>query len=471
MKTILEPLMDAGNFGVKMTCADGFIRRIFPILAAYVADHPEQCLVANCKENRCPICTVAFGSRGEYRVSPLRSQPLTEQVLHDQAKGTRRREFEAWGLREVYSPFWAGLPHADIFTSISPDILHQLDIGLFHNHLLQWCTDIMGEKAIDDRFKAITRTSGLRHFRNGVSILSQCSGNEHREMEKILLSVVAGALAPRATATVRALLDFISYARYRSHTTESLMKMQESLRAFHEEKDIFVEQGVRNHFNIPKLHSMLHYVDGIKRLGSADGFNTELSERLHIVFAKNAYRATNRRDHIVQMTKWIQRQEAVALRNSYLTWFDQIPPPPPETNDSDFPFPSDAPITMPRVHRSYHIANKPPIRHVSTVTLEVIYGAPDFVPALEIFMRRNLREFTHPSIHDRFDLYQSVTLNLPGAPHTSETSYKICAKPAQVARGRNPLKPAQFDTVLVIDSEASDLAQAGLKGKYSLHIP
>lgn len=58
MAKILESLKKAGQTGMEMTCADSCICKIFPILAAYIADHPEQCLVACCQENRCPVCLV-----------------------------------------------------------------------------------------------------------------------------------------------------------------------------------------------------------------------------------------------------------------------------------------------------------------------------------------------------------------------------------------------------------------------------
>jgi len=132
-------------------------------------------------------------------------------------------------------------------------------------------------------------------------------------MEKVFLGVLAGASEPGLICVVCATLDFIYYAHFKSHSTDSLRKLEEAWVTFHQNLDYFVEKDIcksRDHFNIPKLHSMQHYVAAIISRGSADGYSTESPERLHIDFAKNAYQATNKKHYIKQMTKWLTRQEA-----------------------------------------------------------------------------------------------------------------------------------------------------------------
>ncbi|KAG1878537.1 hypothetical protein C8R48DRAFT_768101 [Suillus tomentosus] len=241
-------------------------------------------------------------------------------ILEHKCSGWRVAAYTREGLHPVYRLFWADLPHANIFASVMPDILHQLHKKVFHNHLLKWCTDIVGEAQIDEQYRTMTNYPSLCYFSKGIFLVSQWTGTEHCEMQRVFLSVLAGAVQPLVFHAARAVLDFIFYTQFHSHTSQTLDMLQNALDKFHAHKHIFKDLRVHDDFNIPKLHSMLHYVDSIKSCSSADGFNTEFPEHLHIDFAKNAYHATNKQDYVVQMTKWLMRQEMVDQFSTYLDW-------------------------------------------------------------------------------------------------------------------------------------------------------
>jgi hypothetical protein len=99
--------------------------------------------------------------RGERGDAPLQMALSVRFTLHQQQNGEDPLEFEDEDLHEVFSPFWANLPHCDIFSCISPDILHQLHKGVFKDHLVKWCTEIISETVIDDLFR--TMSSLLTH--------------------------------------------------------------------------------------------------------------------------------------------------------------------------------------------------------------------------------------------------------------------------------------------------------------------
>ncbi|KAG1814167.1 hypothetical protein DFJ58DRAFT_740000 [Suillus subalutaceus] len=55
-------------------------------------------------------------------------------------------------------------------------------------------------------------------------------------------------------------------------------------------------------------------------LGTTDNYNTEYTERLHIDYAKDAYRATNHKDEFVQMMRWLERKEKILRHDKYVNW-------------------------------------------------------------------------------------------------------------------------------------------------------
>ncbi|KAJ7938111.1 hypothetical protein B0H13DRAFT_2302210 [Mycena leptocephala] len=98
--------------------------------------------------------------------------------------------------------------------------------------------------------------------------------------------------------------------------------MKAALDCWHKNRTYFITAGVRHDFNIPKFHSLLHYIDSIRLFGTTDNYNTEMLERLHIDFAKEGWRASNRRDEFPQMTTWLTRQEKIASFTTYQAWIE-----------------------------------------------------------------------------------------------------------------------------------------------------
>ncbi|KIK24337.1 hypothetical protein PISMIDRAFT_10321 [Pisolithus microcarpus 441] len=213
MSLLLCPLADAGRHGRDMICADGYLCRVHPILAAYIADFPEQCLVACNKESQCPHCLVQSNKRGDLEDWASRSMADTLKTLNRMRKNKRSRKFDAEGLRAVFDPFWKDLPFTNIFACLTPDILHQLHKGIFHDHLVQWCMSIIGEKEIDAQFQAMTHYPALRCFKKGISSVSQWTGSEHKEMQRVFIGLLASAVDDRILVVAHSLLDFIYYVQ------------------------------------------------------------------------------------------------------------------------------------------------------------------------------------------------------------------------------------------------------------------
>ncbi|KAJ3728260.1 hypothetical protein C8R42DRAFT_571707 [Lentinula raphanica] len=220
----------------------------------------------------------------------------------------------------TFRPFWDDLPFTDIHFSITPDVLHQLYQGVL-KHLISWCQDILGSSELDRRICSLPPSFGVRHFKNGISALSQISGTERKNMGKILLGCLVGSDMPRdALTAVRSILDFLYLAQYSTHDDDTLSYMVDALNLWHAKKSSFIDLAVHDDLNIPKFHTLQHYVEMIRFFGCTDNYNTEMFERLHIDYAKKGWRASNKREEFPQMTKWLVRQENIQSFNKELSW-------------------------------------------------------------------------------------------------------------------------------------------------------
>ncbi len=496
MAKMLAPLIEAGNNGVLMTCADGLVRQVFALLAAYVADHPEQCLVACCKENRCPRCVVGRNERGDPDLHPLRSHDETVETLRRAERGDITEKFVDEGLRPVFRPFWADLPHTDIFSCIAPDILHQIHKGVIKDHLLVWCQSIIGQNELDARFATLPECHGLRHFGRGISVITQWTGAEAKEIEKVLLGLLVGQTNTRVQKAARALLDFVYYAQLEVHSDTTLARMDAALADFHANKDEFVKLGIRDHFNIPKLHALLHYVEAIRRLGCLDGVNTETSERFHIDYAKEAYRASSRREYYAQMTTWLQRQEAIIRQDAYLSWLkgeldrdddedersededveadgqDAEEEEASKANETGDDVVAEDRLKMLRelIHSNvtcaYQLPVKPSASRLSFQTLISDYGATVILPRLQAYLATHYPNSPAPDLNTPLDVYHYIHVLLPPNIHIANTKRicKIRASPRVPRIADRKAVPAHFDCALFVEDEGLYGREGGLAG-------
>lgn len=123
-----------------------------------------------------------------------------------------------------------------------------------------------------------------------------------------------------AVRATRALLDFLYLAQYRSHSDDTLRYLREALDDFHKHKDVFLNLNIREDFDLSKLHSLQHYVLDIPLFGCTNNYNTETTERLHIDFVKDVYRASNKKQALEQMGRWLLCRKAIVHFDAYISW-------------------------------------------------------------------------------------------------------------------------------------------------------
>jgi hypothetical protein len=247
--------------------------------------------------------------------------------------GPYHRVAGSLGISSVNKPFWRNLPRYEPNLVIAPDLLHGPGI-FWRSHLFLWIQRLVGTKILDRRLMALQPVAGYKSFKKGISHLSQWTGREDRELQRVTVALVAGTvqMKPEILRNIRAFHDFIYLAQYRSHSTSTLRYLAEALAKFHATKHVWIDEEVRygekastqmDHFNIPKL-AMLHaFVTHVPEMGASPQFSTEVTEYNHQFMAKTAYKATNRKDFPVQMCRFLDRSDRLTRQAELIEWYQQ----------------------------------------------------------------------------------------------------------------------------------------------------
>src|SRR5205085_9365719 len=128
IKKVIEPIKDddLDGPGYSWDCADGKVRRCYPVVAAWIADYMEYMVLGRLIGGFCPVCEIPkdamshesgiLQTNGEYpRRDKLRYQCALEsedpQCLRD------------YGLQLAVNPLW-NFVSCDPYHLWQPDILH-----------------------------------------------------------------------------------------------------------------------------------------------------------------------------------------------------------------------------------------------------------------------------------------------------------------------------------------------------------
>ncbi|KZP30691.1 hypothetical protein FIBSPDRAFT_907902 [Athelia psychrophila] len=266
---ILQPLKEGMTKPEVFRCPDAHFRRAIFGLGPYIADYPEQCLLACIVQGWCVRC-LARNSHLEVDERLPRSREHTNALLEELELGTL---WEEYGLVGDIVPFTEEFPRADIHELIAPDILHQLVKGTFKDHLVDWG----------------------RGFK-------QWTGDDSKALMKVYLSAIEGHVPVEMIRAMAAFLDFCYIVRRDVIDTNSLKELEDALERFHFYREIFERCGVRPEgFNLPRQHSLNHYLKLIRAFGAPNGVCSSITESKHIKAIKEPWRRSNRFEALWQM--------------------------------------------------------------------------------------------------------------------------------------------------------------------------
>ncbi|KIK78151.1 hypothetical protein PAXRUDRAFT_164755 [Paxillus rubicundulus Ve08.2h10] len=325
--------------------------------------------------------------------------------------------------------------------------------------MVSWCSNLLHPSELDEQLHCLPPAFGVCHFKNGISAMSQISGKEQKYMARVLLAYLVGKVQKSVVLAYRTLLDFIYIAQYPPHDDVTLGYLQDSLDLYQKHKNVLFHLRIQDHLDIPKFHSMVHYIDAIKQFGTTDNYNSEAFERLHIDLAKEGWRGSNKRYARPQMVAWLERVEKIGDFASYLEM---------RRDEEDLEMEVEqrgGQNLLPKIRLAKRV------HHQGQTLTDIVdkHACPGFINHMKTYLNLKLTQsWTRGELQgieipfQTLDIYHSFKFALEELGVDSEEDQSKAGQDSVKARPSVGKQPACFDTVIVMNT--SECESTGVKG-------
>lgn len=180
--------------------------------------------------------------------------------------------------------------------------------------------------------------------------------------------------------------------------------------------------------------------------------------------AKDAYRATNRKDILPQMVLWLERKEKIFAFSSYIEWrLGTVSVQPVRKKASA------------RTYTDYHwitLSKTPPVKNTTLGNITLAHGIREgelqralasFVAMRQRYLRVHRTPLPSSLVLSVWYHFKITNLHLSQLAVLDDFEESVHASPARTPQRSQKVLPARFDTVLV--NETWDGQEVGLRGK------
>ena len=332
---VTASLKVAAKEGGPMVDPMGKIRNCYTPLVSYIADLPEQQLIACVSRNASPVTLVELPQFGDPTPAAPRTCEHTLSLILELCKKTDpwdidhfQKAAKALKLLGIHLPFFRNWKFSDPSLFLTGEVLHT-GHKFFFDHILSWCKTLAGPHILNTHFSNLHHRVSFCHFSSGVSRPLQMTGRDHRDIERTIVPILAdvGNVTDEFIYAIRAIVEFIYRAQDPVHTDSSINAMEQALADFHARKQVIIDlkaqkgkNAVINHFNIPKLKLMNSFGRQTRANGPLIQYTADVSERLLIMHCKTTFQRTSRnsRTFVDQVVKILNHKETMRLFDLYI---------------------------------------------------------------------------------------------------------------------------------------------------------